>query len=474
MIYLQEQKYNSLIYNSLSRLLSENDNTRIITEAFNLKNGTFRSKNNQEYKIVYIDPTTSDNTYQYKEVLKKYNAKFFNTLKSWGWFVDNNEVYTRLVKPCLEELNKVSQNKTSQDDIIGMIDLLISEFNSGNIAKMETMATSESEIKSKLQRFKEDLVSSYDSEEFMSKLEPIIKFNQSLGHKYSLLNTILIYIQDPKASNVKSRTTWNNFNREVKPNAPAIYLWRPKTKQLNSAEKSQITQEYLRKFKAKSVDDLNPGQKDQLRVALSGSRSEVYGYALYPAFDVRYTDQIPDTEDLVGSSKTSVDWYDKDETETEFIESLINAVTELIKENNITLNYQDADSLGGALGVSQSGTIGVIKDSPNAKHTLNTLIHEFAHEILHQKYLRTKNDKEWANFFIGTAQGREAVEQQAEITAWGVMKFFGIASNTNINYAVMWGMQDKTVAVSVFDEVARVISKLINLITDKLVSKDNL
>ena len=130
--------------------------------------------------------------------------------------------------------------------------------------------------------------------------------------------------------------------------------------------------------------------------------------------------------------------------------------------------------MGGALGVSKSGQIDVIKNSPNVKHTLNTLIHEFAHEILHQKYLKLQNDKDWAEHFIGTTQGRHSVEQQAEITAWGVMKFFGIASNTNINYAVMWGMEDKKVAVSVFDEVARVISKLINLITDKLVSKDNI
>lgn len=469
MIYLAENKYNSLIYNSLSRLLSENFSKGIITESFVLKNGIYKGKD-KSYQIVYIDPDESENTYQYKDTLKKYNARFFNTLRAWGWFVYNERNYKREIEPCMKKLNELSKSNIDADKLVKMIDQLISEFNSGNIEQIQGMDNSNG-LRAKLQSFKEDLINCYDSQEFMSKLEPIIKFNQSLGHQYSLLNTILIWIQDRNATNVKSRTRWKTFNREVKPDARAIYLWRPSTNALTKEEKDKIKQSYLTKYKVNSVNQLTPGQRDKLNVELSGD-SQVKGFSLYAAYDVRYTEQIPDTEDLIGA-RVEVDWYDKDETETEFIETLINVVTEIIKENGIKIDYLDADKMGGALGVSKSGQIDVVKNSPNVKHTLNTLIHEFAHEILHQKYLKLQNDKDWAEHFIGTTQGRHSVEQQAEITAWGVMKFFGIASNTNINYAVMWGMEDKKVAVSVFDEVARVISKLINLITDKLVSKDN-
>ena len=286
--------------------------------------------------------------------------------------------------------------------------------------------------------------------------------------------TIIIYIQDPKATNVKSKTTWKNFNREVKANAPVIYLWRPSTKAFTKDEKENITQQFLRKFKVNSVDELNPGQKDQLRVALSGKITDTRTFTIYAAFDVRNTEQIPGTEDLIGNRNSNVDWFEKDETETEFIETLINVVTDIIKENGIDVNYQKVDTMGGALGVSKGGAIDVVENSPNAKHTLNTLLHEFSHEILHQKYLKLKNTTDWADFFVGKSQGREAVEQQAEVAAWGVMKFFDLASNTSINYAVIWGMEDEKVAVRVFDEVAKVISKLINLITNKLNSIDNL
>lgn len=446
----------------------------LLSEAFNLKNGSLKTKDNKTYQIVYVDPTTSENTYPYKDIFKKYNARFITTLKTWGWFVNSGDVFNKYVKPCLEELNQKSKDKLSPENVINIIDSLISEFNGGNIEQVQGIKASENDIKAKLKSFKEDLVNSYSSEEFFNKLEPIIKFNQSLGHKYSLTNTILIYIQDPKATNVKSKTTWKNFNREVKANAPVIYLWRPSTKAFTKDEKENITQQFLRKFKVNSVDELNPGQKDQLRVALSGKITDTRTFTIYAAFDVRNTEQIPGTEDLIGNRNGNVDWFEKDETETEFIETLINVVTDIIKENGIDVNYQKVDTMGGALGVSKGGAIDVVENSPNAKHTLNTLLHEFSHEILHQKYLKLKNTTDWADFFVGKSQGREAVEQQAEVAAWGVMKFFDLASNTSINYAVIWGMEDEKVAVRVFDEVAKVISKLINLITNKLNSIDNL
>ena len=51
---------------------------RILKEAFNLKNANYKSKDGNEYKIAYIDPTTSENTFAFKDAIKKFGAKFFN------------------------------------------------------------------------------------------------------------------------------------------------------------------------------------------------------------------------------------------------------------------------------------------------------------------------------------------------------------------------------------------------------------
>ena len=57
---------------------------RILKEAFNLKNANYKSKDGNEHKIAYIDPTTSENTFAFKDAIKKFGAKFFSSIKAWG------------------------------------------------------------------------------------------------------------------------------------------------------------------------------------------------------------------------------------------------------------------------------------------------------------------------------------------------------------------------------------------------------
>ena len=48
---------------------------RILREAFNIKNASRTAKDGHEYKIAYIDPTTSENTFAFKDAIKKYNHR---------------------------------------------------------------------------------------------------------------------------------------------------------------------------------------------------------------------------------------------------------------------------------------------------------------------------------------------------------------------------------------------------------------
>lgn len=429
----------------------------LLSESFNLKNDTITTSKGKVVKIAYIDPSTSDKTYPYKDVIKnKFGGVFFNHLKTWGWFLNSNPsyVYQTKIKPCLEWLDsQINDNR----DIIGMIDALIKEVGGSDCPNRE-------DIEVKLRRFKEELINTVSDENFKALLEPIIKFKQAQGHQFTLNNSILVYVQDPEATLVKSKTKWLNFNREVVDNAPSIWLWIPTNfTPYTDEEKEKIIQEFLKKHNVKSVEDLHPGLREELDVLLTGKNPRSYELGPF-FFDVRYTKQIEGTEDLVGSNKVDVPWFDDSGEETNETKQYFNALLKLVEKSGIHVDY--VDSLGGARGVSKSGSIDLLSNQKINTGMINTLIHEFAHELLHQTYLKSKNS-EFNDYFVGTREGREKVEQQAELCAWIVMKIFGYDMKTNINYIGLWGLNQQS-APSVFDSVAKVAQYIANGIENNL------
>lgn len=440
----------------------------LIKESFNIKNGNFKKKDGTITKIAYIDPTTSTNTYPYKDIIKnQFNGFWLSNLKTWGWFLGQNpeKVYRDKIKPCLEWLDSQINDKRN---IIELIDKLISEVSNGNIDNSIVDANS---IKEKLKQFKQDLINAVSSEEFKRLILPVINFKRAQGHRFSFGNSILIILQDPKATLVKSKRNWLKFNREVNDNAPAIWLWIPTNFQpLSKQEKDTIINRYLVKNKVKTIKDLHPGEQERLQVELTGTHPKSWELGPY-FYDIRFTTQIPDTEDMVGSNKINIEWFDDKGDETNEIKQYYNALLSLIQDKNIKIDY--IDDLDGARGVSMSGKIGLLKNQKINIGQLNTLIHEFAHEILHQKYLKNAND-EFSAYFVGTDEGRGKVEQQAELCAWIVLKMFGYDMKTNINYVGIWGL-DENNAADVFDSVAKVAEIIYDGINSRLnVIKENI
>lgn len=437
----------------------------LLTEVFNVKNGVFRKKDGEQVRIAYIDPTTSEGTYQHKDKIKNdFGASWIGVLKTWGWFLGNNpeQVYQTKIKPCLEYLVSVEKNDGSDEkrEVISIIDSLLQELQSASMPSTSEVGfkfMTKEEIQDKVASFKDELLNIMSDEEFKAKLMPIIKFRNAQGHKFSFRNTILILVQDPEAKLVKSRTNWEKMNRKVVPNAKPIALWVPKGgKPLTADEKRIRTRQFCDECGVTDVKDLNPGQQERLRVLLKGYQAS--SFDLMPNFyDYRFTVQMEGKEDLVGNPNEELPWFDDSGEETPETVKLCDSLIDVIQEVGIKVNY--VDDLGGARGVSMSGVIEVLKNVPKNSGMLNTLTHEFSHELLHQKYLHTKND-ELKGYFIGTKQGRAIVEQQAELSAWIVLRNFGFDMDTNINYVGMWGMNEKN-AAQVFDTVASVAEEII-------------
>ena len=460
-------------------------------ETYNIKVTKIRKKDGTLTNYAYIDPKTStDNTMAIKDDLKKYGAVWNGYDKVWGWYLspDQDKLQAQLEKlvyPAIEFLNSketppeegprtAESMKTEFQQLLAEIDDALSS--PMGVPEGVTPVMDEMTLKSKLKEFKEELVQSMTKEEFLNKLEPIIKFRKAQGHRVTLMNSLLIWVQDKNAKLTKSREVWEKYyHRRVKENAPALTISVPKTtKQTRYAtkqEKDQYRQEFLRKIGKTNENELTAGEKDQLRVGLLQLNYTPFQPFRYEAcyYDIRYTEQIEGYPDEVGGWDKSVDdipWSDTTSEPTELSVKIYDAMLEIIQETGIKLGF--VKDLGGAMGVSKSGSIDVLQDSNKNAGAASTLIHEYAHELLHQRWVKdSKTSGDWAKYFIGVSQGRAVVEQQAELTAYLVLRFFGVKLQENINYVGLWGA-DANQACRVFDTIANVANRITDEIAKKL------
>lgn len=448
----------------------------ILNEDYNIKTGIYNGK-----KIIYIDPETSENTYPVKDVIKRrFGATWIKGgLNAWGWYAGKTpqslrKQYDTMVKPCLEYLMSIEKHGNNDGDepsaprdVIAACDELLAQIESEDWSDIEMMTNVESmskdEVKNKLEGFKMELIRKMGTPEFKAMLEPIIKFRRAAGYQFSFLNSIRVLIQDPKAKMVKSKTNWRALNRRIGPGARGIVLFRPHGDELykTKAEKDAVRQSMLKSM-GKKWKDLTPGEKEIIDVE-TRKRDNTGGFKPYFVFDVRFTKQIEGTEDKVGdiSNLDNVKWHEYDSNESERDAIYIDAAIQTAKKFGLIIEYKSEEELGGAKGYAthQGGIIALGKDAPKNRGFLNTIVHETAHHMLHIDYLK-KKDTEFGQYFLGRAQGRGLIEQQAELTAWIVMRILGYADmGASLNYMGIWGMDAKS-ATKVFDMVASAATKL--------------
>lgn len=445
----------------------------LLNEEINYK--VERTKNGTP--IAYIDPKTSENVYNFKDIIKKYGGKWDSFAKRWYWWLSTDKAKTQQilnnqVNPAIDELTKIETptgNRRDSSDVKAQVAKMVEALDAilaTPVAKTEEgNAMDANSVKNKVESFKEKLVNITSSEEFKMLLGPIIKFKQAQGHQYSFHNIILIYLQDPKATMVKSKTRWKKVNRVVKDGAPIIWINTPINMiQYTPEQKEKITKDFLMELGVETVDDLTPGQKEKLSVKLSGYKPR--DYELKPAYDHRFTEPITGKEDLAPNANIdNIEWFDDKSPSSEKTVSLYDAAIASIQESGIEVKF--VNDLGGARGVSTSGKIEVLKDTPKNIGDFNTLVHEFSHELLHQSFLKVRNNTKYGSFFVGTQQGRAMVEQQAELSAWIICQYFGYEMPTSINYMGCWGMDEKS-AARVFDTVANTSSHIIELINKNM------
>lgn len=446
---------------------------------FNFKTVPYKKQDGTMTNVVLVTGDNVDSTYNYKEEMKKFGAKWINSMKTWGWWgsLDSSKmrkIIEGMVKPAIEFL--LSKEKAPSDDPKRtwetVLDELLSVLDSNDSvseeeAKGNVFMTRE-EIKNKIQEFKESLVNCVNGDEFKRLITPIINARKAQGYKYSLHNTILIWVQDRNATLVKSKGKWKKYNRDVVPNAPAIGMYVPvggDKEFKDNQQKKAAKEKWLSDRGFKSEKELTIGEKEILSAYLNQIGGMVSFKFAFCFYDQRYTKPMEGKEDLLGDTDTSkISWFNDSGNETEAVKEKIYALLKVVSNSGVNVSRQK--NLYGALGVSMGGSIDVLEAAKMNSNFLMTLTHEFAHELLHQTYLKDKNNgKEWGQFYAGREQGRGFVEQQAELTAWIVCKFYGYDIKEAINYAALWGMDAKN-AVHAFDSVAKVSDFIINKVNE--------
>ncbi len=444
---------------------------------FNFRIAPYRKKDGTTTKMILVTGDDVDSTKPYAQQMKNFGAKWMPNLGTWGWFGSQDEakmdtIINNMVKPAIEFLlsKETVNDGDSPRDVTTVLDELLRDLSTENTEEEEVASSnvymSKDEITKRIYDFKSQLVNTITSDDFKRMMEPLIKFRKAQGYSYSFKNTILIWIQDPKASMVKSRSNWEKMNRKVKEGSPAIALYVPvggKRRFVGKESRENAKREWLRVHHYQSENELTPGDLERLRHYLDSTEGSTTFKLSYSFFDVRHTVQMEGKEDVVGSND-DVAWYNDSGNETMAVKEKIDALLGVVKDSGVDVSK--TKNLGGALGVSMGGRIQVLDKAKMNSNYLMTICHEFAHELLHQEYLKDKNP-EYAQFFYGRPEGKGFVEQQAELTAWIVCKFYGYDIKEAINYAAIWGMNEKN-AVHAFDTVAKVSDYIINETNKKI------
>lgn len=449
---------------------------------FNFRVAPYRKKDGGMTNVILVTGDNVDSTKPYAKEMKNFGARWMPNLNTWAWFTSQDEakmksIVDKMVRPAIEFLvSKESVGEgESPRDVIKVLDDILKQLSISNTEEednaINNVYMSKEEISEKIYNFKAQLVNTVSGEEFKKLMEPLIKFRQAQGYKFSMHNTILIWIQDPNATMVKSKANWEKMNRVVKDGAPAIGLYVPigGSKRFKTREEKDAAKvKWLAANHYEDEKELTPGDKERLAHYLNSNEGNTTFKFSFSFYDVRYTVQMEGKEDIVGSNK-DVPWYNDSGNETMAVKEKIDALLQVVKDSGV--NVSTTKELGGALGVSTNGQIQVLDKAKMNSNYLMTLCHEFAHELLHQTYLKDKNT-EFSNFYYGRPEGKGFVEQQAELTAWIVCKFYGYDIKEAINYATIWGMNEKN-AVHAFDTVAKVSDFIINETNKKIVENRN-
>jgi hypothetical protein len=403
---------------------------------------------NQKRLIFVSDVDDKDEIFFVKDVLKKFGAAWDNQDKVWYFSTfkkPQEEVFRRAVdarnaaNTFLKEKGK--DKPEVSDDVKIKREKLINSFEEVEefIAKSNFDSVTKEELSRKLEEFVNDLANEVDEPTLMAKIQEYLNF-ASRFHQYSFYNRILIYIQRPDAERVASVNTWKKFGRTLKDTAKSIWIWVPIMKEPSKQEKEQILEKFYKDLNIPKGQKLTDEQKTELSKRFDAV-STLVGWKEGRVFDISDTIKTDDgAEDIVQMPQ-----WDDDNTPDEMADKVSEGIIQVAKD--LGINVKIVKGLGGAKGVSMGGNIEIL-DNISGISKASVLVHELAHELMHQQYLKNKptidnasvvddDNSDIVNAYVGR-NPKEVNELQAEATTYVVLRNYGIKNKYNSVYLALW------------------------------------
>lgn len=296
--------------------------------------------------------------------------------------------------------------------------------------KMGVKTTRKEEVEATIEKFYDDLQKDLDGNKYIKFSEDYLRFTTMFSDKfdknYSPNNMMLIFIQRPNSKAVGTKIDWEKEGRRIKKGAKGILLYKP------TPYKQAID-----KDKAGTADDNDENYVDKV------------GFSTFYVFDFRDTQSTDGTED---PTELENDWQASN-AENPDAEFLAGIVKEIIQEEGIKLTNDDARGSEG--GFSAGKWINISKGS-QGERLLSDLVHEFAHELIHQKT---------GLFYKGGVKlSSDVKEIHAEGVAIAIMNYFHFDITPNKVYLESWGKMGASIKdnVQIMTSVASYVLKKIN------------
>ena len=216
--------------------------------------------------------------------------------------------------------------------------------------------------------------------------------------RYSWGNVLLILTQCPGASRVAGYRAWQRLGRQVRRGAKAVRIVAPITRKTRSDE-----------------------EEDKRRVV---------AFKTACVFDVSQTEgkPLPEFARVHGDPGKH-----------------LSRLKKLISDRGITLEY--STGLGGADGLSSGGRI-VVRDGLSPAEEFSVLVHELAHETLHQSDSSTR-------------EARKIRETEAEAVAFIVCQAVGLDTNSAARDYIQLYQGDRDTLTESFQRIQQTGAEII-------------
>lgn len=297
----------------------------------------------------------------------------------------------------------------------------------------EETDTRHDEMHSTIEDWIDELVADVDEAKASQQFQEWLDV-QSRFHDYSHRNTLLIKLQCPGATRVAGYNTWRSeFDRHVQEGEQAIWIWAPIiTKQCPECENSPSYHEQS----GCDYDETPPGEWSKGLV----------GFKPTAVFDVSQTEGEPLPE-LETEATGNAD---------DLVPALLDAAATL----DVDVRVVDAAEWehGDAKGVCKHRTLHECQPVVEAKARSNqadlavTLIHEYAHALLH--------------FDVDLEPERAKREIEAEAVAYIVGRYFDLDTSGSAFYLAAWQDDDPEVIQDRLNRISSTAQEIISAVDE--------